>query len=87
MVQRTRLGGVVSATLLLMLASAPAALATSAQGRGMLSRWTASDRCIAQAQQLFPDYTPESNAKRDAQIKQCLAGSNLPPRDFTPPRQ
>jgi hypothetical protein len=49
-------------------------------GKGDVARWTASDRCAQRAQKAFPDYTAESNAKRDAQLKLCLASGGLPPR-------
>jgi hypothetical protein len=39
------------------------------------------DTCTRQAQTAFPDFTAESNAKRDAKLKECLAGRNLPPRE------
>lgn len=56
------------------------ATANSLNGDTMRRLWSASDRCAAAAQKQFPDYTPESNAKRDNAMKQCLASSNLPPR-------
>lgn len=49
-------------------------------GDSMMHRWTASDKCAAQAQKAFPDFNAESNAKRDAAMKNCLASQNLPPR-------
>ena len=39
------------------------------------------DKCANQAQRAFPDFTAKSNAKRDAKLKECLAGQNLPPRE------
>jgi hypothetical protein len=36
------------------------------------------DKCARQAQQAYPDYTPESNAKREKMRKNCLLGNNLP---------
>jgi hypothetical protein len=56
------------------------AMAFTQYGQQMMRTWSASDRCAAAARKAFPDYTPESNAKRDAQMKNCLSGSNLPPR-------
>jgi hypothetical protein len=47
--------------------------------------WTASDRCARAAFKQFPDYTPESNAKRDHAVQLCLASGNLPPRASTEP--
>ena len=58
-----------------------AALAQSTgYGKQVWMHWTASDRCARAAQTAFPDFTAESNAKRDEKLKQCLAASNLPPR-------
>jgi hypothetical protein len=62
------------------------AMALTIYGQQMMRLWGVTDRCAAQAQKAFPDYTAEANAKRDAQMKQCLAGANLPPRgDLDPP--
>ncbi|MBV8779386.1 MAG: hypothetical protein JO032_00935 [Alphaproteobacteria bacterium] len=55
-------------------------LAMTGNGRQMLNKWATSSRCAQQAQKAFPDFTAEANAKRDALLKQCLAGGNLPPR-------
>lgn len=58
--------------------------ATSAQasqpGVQSLRNWKAADMCAKKAQQAFPDFTADANAKRDAQLKQCLEQQNLPPR-------
>jgi hypothetical protein len=73
--------------LLLLLLFAPAvAQANSGPGNAVIGKWKAVDRCAKLAQKAFPDYTPEANAKRDATLKQCLDGSNLPPRDLPPGR-
>jgi hypothetical protein len=56
------------------------AMAVSPYGQQMTATWKASDRCVAAARKAFPDYTPEGNAKRDAQLKLCLSSQNLPPR-------
>jgi len=68
------------AALVLALSAPPAAMAASLNGNNMMRTWVASDRCAAAAQKQFPDFTAESNAKRDNAMKQCLAQSNLPPR-------
>ena len=72
---------VAFAALFLAAALASTAGQASQQGIIVMKKWTASDKCAQQAQQAFPDYTPESLAKRDAKMKQCLASQNLPPRD------
>jgi len=64
----------------IMVAMPVTARAFTQYGGQMMHTWGASDKCAAQAQKAFPDYTPESNAKRDAQMKNCLSGSILPPR-------
>jgi hypothetical protein len=64
-----------------MLALGPAAAQATQQGVLTLKNWKAMDQCAKEAQTAFPDFTPESNAKRDAKEKECLAGRNLPPRE------
>jgi hypothetical protein len=63
-----------------------AAVAITGQGQGIISRWAASDRCVAAAQKQFPDYTAESLAKRDQALQQCLGGQLLPPRSPQAPQ-
>jgi len=75
------------AALVMVLAMPVAALAVTAQGQQMMRNWATSDRCAAQAQKNFPDYTAESLAKRDQALKQCLAGSFLAPRAPEAPQQ
>jgi hypothetical protein len=68
------------------LAMPVAAMATGTQqGLQMMRHWVSSDRCMQAAQKAFPDYTADSIAKREAQIKQCLANQNLPPREAIVP--
>ena len=75
MIRRTAIAAI------LVVSSIPGtALAVTAQGQLITRNWSASDRCAKAAQQAYPDFSPESNAKRDATLKQCLAGQNLPPR-------
>jgi hypothetical protein len=62
-----------------------AAHATSSQGVIAIDKWKAMDVCAIEAQRAFPDFTAESNAKRDAKLKECLAGQNLPPRESATP--
>ena len=59
----------------------PAAALASQQGNVVVQKWKLMDKCTQQAQMAFPDFTPDANAKRDAKLKECLAGQNLPPRD------
>jgi hypothetical protein len=71
--------------LLAVLFLPEAAHATSGQGMVVMGRWKAMDNCTIAAQRAFPDFTAESNAKRDAKLKECLAGANLPPRETASP--
>jgi len=57
------------------------AYASSQAGQQSIAKWKLMDTCAKQAQTAFPDFTAESNAKREARLKACLSGSNLPPRD------
>jgi len=69
------------AFLILILGLAPAAAMASQQGVVATKNWQTMDRCAKEAQTAFPDFTAESNAKREAKEKDCLAGQNLPPRE------
>ena len=68
------------AAALLLVALAAGAAHASQQGIVVEQKWKVMDKCAQQAQIAFPDFTPEANAKRDARLKDCLAGQNLPPR-------
>ena len=73
-------------TVLLATFFVPAAAhAVSSQGAIAVGKWKSMDKCAVEAQQAFPDFTAESNARRDAKLKECLAGKNLPPREAAPP--
>lgn len=74
------------AAALLVLALIPATVLASQQGVVVVQKWKMSDKCTQQAQAAFPDFTPEANAKREAKLKECLAGQNLPPRENAPQR-
>src|SRR5258708_2442035 len=41
--------------------------------------WSRMDNCKRQAWKQHPDYTRESNAKRDEVVKHCLEANNAPP--------
>ena len=62
-----------------MLSVTGTAWATQA-GNGAITKWKSMDTCARQAQAAFPDFTPASNAKRDAKLNDCLNANNLPPR-------
>jgi hypothetical protein len=68
--------GLLMAALLLSTGAAEA----SQQGQTATLYWKAADKCAKQAQVAFPDYDAQSNAKRDAKLKECLSAGNLAPR-------
>jgi len=69
------------ALLLVAFAAAPGSATATQQGVVTLQNWKSMDLCTKEAQAAFPDFTAEANAKRDAKLKECLAGKNLPPRE------
>jgi hypothetical protein len=72
-----RLAYALAEVLLLLSGTAEA---TSLQGRSVDANWRTADRCAKQAQAAYPDYSAESNAKRDTSLKECLRLYNLTPR-------
>jgi len=64
--------------LLALLAST--AVEASNPGNQTMKNFKVMDQCAKEAQQAFPDFTTEAQAKRDAKLKECLASRNLPPR-------
>jgi hypothetical protein len=56
------------------------AFAFTQQGQQMMRNWAQADRCAAKAQKQFPDNNPQSLAKRDQALQQCLADSVMAPR-------
>jgi len=69
------------ALLIPALLLAPGAARASQQGVVATKKWKTMDVCAKQAQTAFPDYSADSQAKRDAKLKECLQGNNLPPRE------
>ncbi len=41
--------------------------------------WKRMDNCRREAWRQYPDFTPDSNAKRDQATRRCLNEGNLPP--------
>jgi hypothetical protein len=74
-------------TLLAIVFLPAAAHALTSNAVTAMGRWKSMDKCAIEAQRAFPDFTAEANAKRDARLKECLAGQNLPPREGAPPAQ
>ncbi len=60
-----------------LVLSAVGAQATQS-GQAALQHWKVMDVCAKQAQTAYPEYSTESNAKRDAKLK--LNANHLPPR-------
>lgn len=56
----------------------PAAAVADQQWKSNSAIWKLRDTCTTQAQKAYPDYTPESNAKRQKAREDCLRASNLP---------
>ena len=71
--------------ILLVLAIVPAAARASQQGVIVVKKWQAMDKCTERSYAAFPDYTTQSNARREALLRACLDGQNLPPRESPPP--
>lgn len=69
------------AVAFLLLVLAIGAAQASQPGVTVEKSWKTMDVCAKQAQAAFPDFTAEANAKRDAKLKECLSGNNLPPRE------
>ncbi len=71
--------------LLIGLAAGPAR-ATQA-GQQAIKNWALMDKCTRNAQAAFPDYTAQAYAQRNAALKACLEGNNLPPREPEEPQK
>ena len=61
--------------------------AATQQGTSAILKWKTMDKCAKQAQAAFPDFSADSNAKRDAALQNCLNANNLPPREPLAPPQ
>lgn len=61
------------------LAAAGTAHATAA-GQQAIKNFAVMDKCNRDAQAAFPDYSSQAYAAREARLKSCLEGANLPPR-------
>lgn len=65
-------------TLTALFAAAPQPAWADAQQQQSFSVWSQMDNCAKQANQQFPDHTPEGNAKREAARQACLRAHRLP---------
>jgi hypothetical protein len=73
-----RLNFIFAAVLLSFIGTAEA---VTVQGQLVNTNWRTADKCAKQAQAAYPDYSAESNAKRDAKLKESLSIYNLAPRE------
>lgn len=66
--------------LLLSVMALPGSLPAMADASWKTSSaiWKGMDNCTKAARKAFPDYTKESNAKREVARQNCLRSGNLP---------
>jgi hypothetical protein len=77
---------ILFATVIVALGLSAGAARATGQGNDAINKWKSMDKCARQAQLAYPDFTPDSNAKRDAALQNCLNAGNLPPREpLAPP--
>jgi hypothetical protein len=62
--------------LLLAAVSVPARADQSVSGAS--AAWRNADQCAKDAFKKYPDYTPQSNAAREAMRRECLRNHRLP---------
>jgi hypothetical protein len=74
-----------AAALLLTALFAPSVVQASSQSIITQQRWKVMDKCAKAAQDAFPDFNAEANAKREAKLQECPVGQNLPPRESASP--
>lgn len=72
-----KLCGALLALTAMALAAAPPAAADQ-NWKTSSAVWKAMDKCTQAARKAFPDYTRESNAKRETARQNCLRTGNLP---------
>lgn len=70
----------VIAAILMLLAGGPA-WAQNATRTEEPMIWRAGNDCARRAHRQYPEYTRESNLKRDRALRVCLAAGSLPPRE------
>jgi len=59
----------------------PVCAGATQQGQSVLRGWKVMDACARQAQTAYPEFSADSNAKRDAKLKACLNANGVPPRE------
>jgi hypothetical protein len=70
----------IAALLLVGVLGAAGAHAGSVREQQAQAAWRKQDECARAAFVKFPDYVPESNAKRAEATRQCERDNNLPER-------
>lgn len=70
--------GILGLAAGLALATSAPAIALSNNAKSANAAWRKSDICSKKAFEIFPDYTPEHIAKRDAYVRKCLVENKLP---------
>jgi hypothetical protein len=64
-----------------LLVLSPVSARATQQGQTTLRNWKTMDSCARQAQTAYPEFSADSNSKRDAKLKECLRVNGLPPRE------
>jgi hypothetical protein len=70
-----------SAAAVLLLTTGAAEAAGSATSQLLGKQWQRGDKCNVDAFRLYPDYTKEAVAKRDAYVRKCRVQLGETPRD------
>jgi len=73
-------GCLVAAAVAVVVFGAVSAHAGSVREQQAQAAWRKQDECARAAFVKFPDYVPESNAKRAAATRQCERDNHLPER-------
>jgi len=73
-------GSFVAALLVFSIFAAAGARAGSVREQQAQAAWHKQDECARAAFVKFPDYVPESNAKRAEATRQCERDNHLPER-------
>jgi hypothetical protein len=68
----------LAATLLVAAALLPLAARADAPQQNSNQAWLSADQCAKEAFRQFPDFTAQSNKKREALRLECLRNHRLP---------
>lgn len=78
--RRMKHGSLTAAVLIIGIFGALGARAGSVREQQAQAAWRKEDDCARAAFVKFPDYVPESNAKRAEATRQCERDNHLPER-------